>query len=184
MRAKGVCSQSSFPSVFGTVNFVNPAYTTTLYNICTSRMPSEDQLTVLEDKAILIISSLGLALISAVVFWVARQSAGVPNALQQAEGEAGLLGGRTRVVPGGREALKAARKEAKKRAKAEFKESSAGLKRRSRVHEVMRCVWGWVLQYIHRGTYATTELRATCVRFATDYCCMYADKRSHATLLC
>lgn len=129
-------------------------------------MPSEDQLTVLEDKAILIISSLGLALISAVVFWVARQSAGgVPT---EAEGEAGLLGGRTRVVPGGREALKAARKEAKKRAKAEFKESSAGLKRRSRVHEVMRCVWGWVLQYIHRGTYTTTELRATCVRFATD----------------
>lgn len=104
-------------------------------------MPSEDRLTFLEDKVILIISLLGLLFISAVVFWVARQSAagggGVPR---EEEGEAGLLGGRTRVVPGGREALKAARKEAKKRAKAEFKESSAGLKRRSRVHEVMMCM--------------------------------------------
>ncbi|CAM9966900.1 unnamed protein product, partial [Ectocarpus sp. 8 AP-2014] len=43
--------------------------------------------------------------------------------------DAGLLGGRTRVVPGGREAAKAARKEAKKRAKAEFGRSSAGQKR-------------------------------------------------------
>lgn len=102
-------------------------------------MPSEDQLTVLEDKVILIISSLGLVLISAVVFWVARQSS-VGGVRREEEGEAGLLGGRTRVVPGGREALKAARKEAKKRAKAEFKESTAGLKRRSRVHEVRICM--------------------------------------------
>lgn len=100
-------------------------------------MPPKDQLTFLEDKVILIISSVGLVLVSAVVFWVARQSASVRGVPRDEEGEAGLLGGRTRIVPGGREALKAARKEAKKRAKAEFKESSAGLKRRSRVHEVM-----------------------------------------------
>eukprot|EP00903_Cladosiphon_okamuranus_P012544 g11746.t1 len=102
-------------------------------------MSSEDRLTFLDDKVILIISSLGLVLISTVVFWVARQSTAVGGGVPRAEeDEAGLLGGRTRVVPGGREALKAARKEAKKRAKAEFKESSAGLKRRSRVHERKR----------------------------------------------
>lgn len=99
-------------------------------------MPSQDQLTFVEDKVILIISLLGLVIISAVVFWVARQSAAGDGVPREDEGQAALLGGRTRVVPGGREALKAARKEAKKRAKAEFKESSAGQKRRSRVHEV------------------------------------------------
>lgn len=99
-------------------------------------MPSqEDKLTFLGDKVLLIISSLGLVLITAVVFWVARQSARAPRE-EEEEGVAGLLG-RTRTVPGGREALKAARKEAKKRAKAEFQESSAGKKRRIRVHEVM-----------------------------------------------
>lgn len=103
-------------------------------------MHSQERLTFLEDKVLLVISSLGLILVTTAVFWVVRQSPdwGRHGRVQQAdeEGEAGLLGGRTRTVPGGRAALKAARKEAKKRAKAEFKESSAGQKRRSRAPEV------------------------------------------------
>ena len=43
-----------------------------------------------------------------------------------------MLGARTRVVPGGREATKASRKEAKKRAKAEFKMSRQALERHER----------------------------------------------------
>lgn len=94
-----------------------------------------DQLTFLEDKIILIISSIGLVCVTAAVLWVVRQSPdwGRVNAPagEDEDGDAGLLG-RTRVVPGGRGATKAARKEAKKRAKAEFKQSSAGQKRQVR----------------------------------------------------
>lgn len=103
-------------------------------------MPTEDKLTFLEDRVILIISTFGLLLVTAAVFWVVRQSPdwGAINRLEEEDGAEGLLRGRTRVVPGGREALKASRKQAKKRAKAEFRESSAGQKRRNRVqqHEV------------------------------------------------
>ncbi|CAM9897447.1 unnamed protein product [Ectocarpus sp. 12 AP-2014] len=98
-------------------------------------MPSgqEDQLTFLDDTLILVISSVGLLCVTAAVLWVVRQSPDWQRADRQPagdqDGDAGLLGGRTRVVPGGREATKAARKEAKKRAKAEFGRSSAGQKR-------------------------------------------------------
>lgn len=101
-------------------------------------MPTQDKLTFLEDKVILIVSSLGLLAVTAAVFWVVRQS---PDwganrlPLEGDDGDEEGLRGRTRVVAGGREALKAARKMAKKRAKAEFRESSAGQKRRSRVHQ-------------------------------------------------
>eukprot|EP00904_Undaria_pinnatifida_P001050 jgi/Undpi1/10946/HiC_scaffold_30.g13247.m1 len=44
-----------------------------------------------------------------------------------AAGDGAVLGARTRVVPGGREATKASRKEAKKRAKAEFSRSRQAL---------------------------------------------------------
>ncbi|CAM9552566.1 unnamed protein product [Ectocarpus fasciculatus] len=99
-------------------------------------MPSgqEDQLTFLDDTLILAISCVGLLCVTAAVLWLVRQSPDwqrvdrQPAAGEQ-DGDAGLLGGRTRVVPGGREATKAARKEAKKRAKAEFGKSSAGQKR-------------------------------------------------------
>lgn len=108
-------------------------------SVSSSSMPNDDKLTFLEDKVILIISSLGLLLVTAAVLWVVRQSPdwGAINRLEEDDdGAEGLLRGRTRVVAGGREALKAARKQAKKRAKAEFRESSAGQKRRHRVHEV------------------------------------------------
>lgn len=129
-------------------------------------MPTEDKLTFIEDRVILIISTLGLLLVTAAVFWVVRQSPdwGAINRVEgEEEGAEGLLQGRTRVVAGGREALKAARKQAKKRAKAEFRESSVGQKRRNRVqqHEVreMNTLAYLGVQMIHilyRGN-ATTE---------------------------
>ncbi|CAN0074832.1 unnamed protein product, partial [Scytosiphon promiscuus] len=94
-----------------------------------------DKLTFLNDEVILMIASLGLMCVTATVLWVLRQSPDWgrdnPPAREDEDGDAGLLG-RTRVVPGGREAAKAARKEAKKRAKAEFKQSSAGQKRQNK----------------------------------------------------
>lgn len=95
-------------------------------------MPShQDQLTFVGDKVLLFVSSLGLICVATAVLWVVRQSPGWARMgvnQHQAEddvgeGEGALLGTRTRVVPGGREATKAARKEAKRKAKAEFKES-------------------------------------------------------------
>lgn len=111
-------------------------------------MPSgqEEQLTFLDDSLILIISCVGLLCVTAAVLWVVRQSPDWQRVDRQAAGEqdgdAALLGGRTRVVPGGREAAKAARKEAKKRAKAEFGRSSAGQKRQGKVCTAVRyIVW-------------------------------------------
>lgn len=101
---------------------------------------SSDQLTFLEDKALLIISSLGLVCVATAVLWVVRQSPDWGGRIAPLDGEedgdAALLGTRTRVVPGGREATKAARKEAKKRAKADFRrseQSSAAQERRNRL---------------------------------------------------
>lgn len=107
---------------------------------------SQDQLTFLDDKLILIISSLGLVCVATAVLWVVRQSPDwgrIPaNRLENEDlGDGVALGARTRVVPGGREATKAARKEAKKRAKAEFKrsqQSSAAQERRSRLQSQVR----------------------------------------------
>ena len=85
------------------------------------------------------ISSLGLVCITAVVFWLVRQNpdwarrgTGLPGGDEDVAGDGGMLGARTRVVPGGREATKASRKEAKKRAKAEFKMSRQALERHER----------------------------------------------------
>ena len=90
------------------------------------------------------ISSLGLVCVTAAVFWVVRQSpdwargAGRAGDEDVAAGDGAVLGARTRVVPGGREATKASRKEAKKRAKAEFSRSRQALEgqeRRIRLQE-------------------------------------------------
>lgn len=99
---------------------------------------SSNQLTYLDDTTLLIISSIGIVGIVAVILWVSRradwQRIGVVDG--EDHGDPAQLGPRTRVVPGGREAAKAARKEAKKKAKAEFKRaqpSSANQERRSRL---------------------------------------------------
>lgn len=91
---------------------------------------TQHKLEFLEDRVLLMISSLGLICVTAAVFWVVRQSpdwarggAGRPGGDEDAAGDGVMLGARTRVVPGGREATKASRKEAKKRAKAEFNRS-------------------------------------------------------------
>ena len=106
--------------------------------------PTQETLTFLDDNTLLIISSLGLACVVTVVLWVARtldwrRTVGLDR---ENDGDPALLGPRTRVIPGGRQAAKAARKEAKKRAKAEFKrshQSSSNQQRRTRLHvEVSR----------------------------------------------
>lgn len=99
---------------------------------------STTQLTFLDDRTLLVISSIGIVCIVTVILWVSRgaewQRLGVVD--REDHGDPDQLGPRTRVIPGGREAAKAARKEAKKKAKAEFKRaqpSSANQERRSRL---------------------------------------------------
>lgn len=94
--------------------------------------PTQHKLEFLEDRALLMISSLGLVCVAAAVFWVVRQSpdwarGGAAGGDEDAAGDGAMLGARTRVVPGGRAATKASRKEAKKRAKAEFNRSRQAL---------------------------------------------------------
>lgn len=100
---------------------------------------TQHKLEFLEDRVLLVISSLGLLCVTAAIFWVVRQSpdwarggAGHPGGDEDAAGDGVVLGTRTRVVPGGREATKASRKEAKKRAKAEFNRSRQALEGRER----------------------------------------------------
>lgn len=99
---------------------------------------STTQLTFLDDTTLLVISSIGIVGIVTVILWVSLgvdwQRLGEVD--REDHGDPAQLGPRTRVVPGGREAAKAARKEAKKKAKAEFKRaqpSSTEQERRSRL---------------------------------------------------
>lgn len=109
------------------------------------------QLTFLEDRVLLIIYLVGILFIVTTGLWVVRQSPKWRRmAVNRAEGEdhddavagdGALLGARTRVVPGGRQATKAARKEAKKRAKEELKrsgQSSVGQERRNRLQNEVK----------------------------------------------
>lgn len=125
-------------------------------------MVRRQELTFIDDSTLLILSSIGLLCVGVAVLWVIRQSPdwavkedeqgppapwwqqllvwgmrGGPHGPQQEDGEEDeALGGRTRIVRGGREAMKAARKEAKKRAKDDFRhsqEAAAAQERRQRL---------------------------------------------------